>query len=327
VRKGDHAIVVDQGKEGTPYGGIGSLEFSPDNKHVAYAARRDKDWFVVLDGQEIGPFEGISHGSIMFSPGGGRLAFVAVKDGRTAVVLDGVPQGWHSAVCMPAFSPDGSRFAYGAAVDGRWRVIAGPDTGPGCAAIVNDIVFSPDSRRLAYGAQLDSGFALVVDGLAGARLEDLGDDTTIVFSPDSRRVANFYRRNDTTGLMVDGEPAGIDPFVQLAPVFSPDSRRLAYLAKSGPLGGVVVDGVEDTFRVNGVVPHTLVFSPDSRHYAYACWRNADWFVVLDGRPSRVYSEAPVCGWRVRFLPGNELQYVARADDSILLVTEPVRPAK
>jgi len=36
-----------------------SLGFSPDSSHVAYAIQRDKQWFVVLDGKESKPYDGI----------------------------------------------------------------------------------------------------------------------------------------------------------------------------------------------------------------------------------------------------------------------------
>ncbi len=319
VRKETQALVVNNGIEGPVFEGIGTVIHSPDSRHIAYPGRRGKNWYVVLDSTMTGPFDAVTSGSLQFSPDGSRFAFIANAQGRTAVVLDGHPLGWYRAVSWFRFSPDSRRFAYAATNDTKWRVYCDNDPGPETDGIGNDIVFSPDSRRLAYGACFDTLWAVLLDHKPIRIVRDIGDDSTIVFSPDSRHLAHFFRSGDTTGLLLDGEPAGTDCFVRYPPVFSPDSRRLAYVTRSRPFCHVVIDGIADTFLLNGVEPHTLVFSPTSQHYAYCGWRGIDWYVVLDGHPSRPYREPPRGGSRLRFRSDSEVEYIAVAGDSILLV--------
>jgi hypothetical protein len=60
-------LVVVDGKEQKQYDGTGSLVFSPDSKHVAYAAKADNKWFVVVDGKEGKSYdELVTQASIIF---------------------------------------------------------------------------------------------------------------------------------------------------------------------------------------------------------------------------------------------------------------------
>jgi Tol biopolymer transport system component len=54
-RAGQHLHVVD-GVEERAYDELRPLRFSPDGRHYAYAARRDSQWLIVLDGQELGAY-------------------------------------------------------------------------------------------------------------------------------------------------------------------------------------------------------------------------------------------------------------------------------
>ncbi len=56
IRRGKGLVVV-AGVEGREYDSVGSPEFSADEQHVAYQAKRGKEAFVVLDGTEVGPYD------------------------------------------------------------------------------------------------------------------------------------------------------------------------------------------------------------------------------------------------------------------------------
>ncbi|HEU5321941.1 MAG TPA: hypothetical protein VFX28_14135, partial [Methylomirabilota bacterium] len=59
-------VVVD-GKELGPHDGLGTMSFSPDGTHLAYAARRGNRWSVVLDGRDGTPHLGlVPGGKILF---------------------------------------------------------------------------------------------------------------------------------------------------------------------------------------------------------------------------------------------------------------------
>jgi hypothetical protein len=57
------------GKEGKAYDGVSIPAFSPDSKHLAYAALSGGAWFIVVDGEEASNrFEAIVKGtSLVFT--------------------------------------------------------------------------------------------------------------------------------------------------------------------------------------------------------------------------------------------------------------------
>ena len=100
--------------------GISSPEWSPDGENIAYAARRgDKDYVVVLNGEEGPSFEQVPCGPF-FSPQG-NLYYAAFDTGKMVVVVDGTRRNeftwetdsWKSSNSCgkPAFF-DGGHFAY-----------------------------------------------------------------------------------------------------------------------------------------------------------------------------------------------------------------------
>jgi roadblock/LC7 domain-containing protein len=70
-------VVVSE-KEGRAYDGIleGGLIFSPDSKHIAYAAMDGNGTFVVRDDNQEDRYDGLS-GIIVFSPDGTHVAYHA----------------------------------------------------------------------------------------------------------------------------------------------------------------------------------------------------------------------------------------------------------
>ena len=74
---------VLNGKEEKKFYGAGTLVFSADGQHLAYAAEdtigERRVQFVVLDGNELTPYYGVDNRSITFSPDSSRLAYSAIK--------------------------------------------------------------------------------------------------------------------------------------------------------------------------------------------------------------------------------------------------------
>ena len=87
--------VVLDGKEGSNYTDVWSLTFSPDSKHLAYAARASREGkdvqFIVVDGKEGQQYvrdwsgQGILYGPV-FSPDG-KLVYVANDGGKAEFVV------------------------------------------------------------------------------------------------------------------------------------------------------------------------------------------------------------------------------------------------
>jgi Tol biopolymer transport system component len=75
-------VVVDN-KEGKNYEGViaDHLHFSPDGKHVAFEAKRGKDAFFVLDGEESAPHNGSIRGSRVVFSGNDALHGLIIREG------------------------------------------------------------------------------------------------------------------------------------------------------------------------------------------------------------------------------------------------------
>lgn len=168
------------------------LVFSPDSKHLAYAAKRNGKWVVVVDGQEGAEYDDIGVGSPAFSPDGKRIAYSEKTDAKApwAVVADGQAGPEFDAISNPSFSPDGKHLAYAAVQGGHFDkqqvLVVDGQEGEGHSAIGN-WTFSLDGRHLAYvahvGGNLNVGcivpglgagpfcggkYAVVLDGRVGA---------------------------------------------------------------------------------------------------------------------------------------------------------------
>jgi Tol biopolymer transport system component len=192
AKRGAKWITVVDGKESEKeYDEIGGLAFSPTGVPV-YAARRDKAWFVVLDG-----VEGKEHGrvgtySIRFSPDGKRVAYWATagtKPPPITFVLDGVEQGdftniganrnfgWSSF----SFGPDGKRTAFAAEKGGKWVVVTdGVPGAPYDALPIWTPVIGPQGD-VAYGAEKEGNVVLVANGAETAPYPALAPGTRVVF--------------------------------------------------------------------------------------------------------------------------------------------------
>ena len=111
--------------------------FSPDSKRVAYLARKDERFLIVVDGVEgkvrfdsvigffgmdregkirgpSGPGGPMQRGGLMFSPDSRRVAFVADTGdhAKQFVIVDDQKQREYPGVSRPSFSPDGKHLAY-----------------------------------------------------------------------------------------------------------------------------------------------------------------------------------------------------------------------
>jgi hypothetical protein len=144
--------------------GVSTPVFSRDSERVAYAARREKDATVIVDG-EPGP--------------------------ASSTIIAG-----------PVFSPDSRHIAFGIAdKEVRALVIDGANVGRGPAGgtdFITELTFAPDNHRVAYigitgGGMYEQGFTgrarrrVYVDGVAGTEY-DVPYLGRLQFSPDGKHV-------------------------------------------------------------------------------------------------------------------------------------------
>jgi hypothetical protein len=89
------------------------MRFSPDGKRLAYMARNDALYVMVIDGKPAGSFPIIILPAV-FSSDGRRLAFAAQSNQKQVMVIDGQTGPEYDAVQIDslAFSADGQHVAY-----------------------------------------------------------------------------------------------------------------------------------------------------------------------------------------------------------------------
>jgi len=244
-------VVVDS-EEAPTYGHIAGLTFSPDGQRVAYTARRDGAWHVVLDGEEGPAYEGCG-GLVFFSADGQRTAYAAMRRSKWVLVVDGQEGREYDGIqCFSPepsfFSPDGRHVAYCA-----WRgpigrsehfVVLDEEEGPVHNFVVSaSLVLSPDSQRLAYVVVPEERRwlvlrrkrqAVVVDGAEGPRFDEIGP-LTVVFGSDSRHLAYSAREGETFLVCLDQRPGPVYPRVVpgTGPRFGPDGAVHYIAAKEG----------------------------------------------------------------------------------------------
>jgi len=84
--------VLVGGKKQAIYDNIGTLVFSPDGEHLAYAAKLGEKGFIILDGEEQKmQFEAV--GDPVFSPNGKHIFYKAKIGKEWTVVVDNNTKG------------------------------------------------------------------------------------------------------------------------------------------------------------------------------------------------------------------------------------------
>jgi WD40 repeat protein len=285
---GEHVAVVDVTKPGPLYERIfeGKLVFSRDGQHLAYGARKEGKWLVVIDGQENGPYDFLGSATgIHFSPSGQHTAYAvrSDKEKKWCVVVDGKPQKWYDNVGEFAFSPDGMKFAYTAQSDGKWRVVLGTKEHPPYDAIgEGTLQFSPNSATLAYAAQTKKQWVVVAGGDEGRKFDGIGE---LRFSPNGRLLAHVARIGNTELVVLNRrEQRLFDRIGGGTLVFSADSERLGYVARSGRDPHAVIDGkiAGDKRKSPYDMLGYLTFAPDGRRFVCAATAGKAAFTIYNG---------------------------------------------
>ncbi len=329
----DEQIVRLDGKEdGRAYDSVEVWGFSPDSQRLLYFGVRDEQRFVVLDGQETGPYEEVTY--ITFSRDSRRVAFLASVDGQWRVVIDGEGEnpfdgGWPR---LFSFTPDGKgiRLGFSIPVNGQQAVVIDGETHKSYDEIGDEIWLSPDGRRTAYSAFTDGQWFLVLDGKEGQHYPELVPDensvSPLAFSPDSQRFAYMAVEAEGYRMIVDEQPVG-RPFwgIGWGEIFSPDSQKVAF---RGNMGIMVVDGIEGKTYFNVGNP---VFSPDSQRLAYAATESRPLgndqyevrsFVVVDGVEGKAYEgEFAIASAPVFSPDSRRVAYAVRLTDRQFVIVD------
>jgi hypothetical protein len=302
----DRSVFVDlNGERLGPYERVSPmLRFSPDGRHVAFAARKDGTWRIVLDGTERSAWpklgwarytwsidlegdllaSGTQAAVMKFSPTGDRLACITSADGESwSLTVNGEPG--------PTFDSVSTGFAFvdGDVVYAAWRgkaphhVWGGTVRGPFEKLLVTR--FSSDGKHAVAAARTEGRQVLLVDG---EEVAVPGEIAHYVIGPGGE-VAYAHVEDGATRVVFRGEPlpGSFDEVNEMA--VSPDGRHVAFWARRGKEWSVITDTTEypgfggPFFMQCGGERYHLLWGPDSKHLAYyARGEEEQWIFVLDG---------------------------------------------
>jgi len=237
-KEGGDRFLIRDAEELKPTMGYGyKFTVTEDGAYYAYVAHVDeKVRSMVVNGQ-IGPDFDDIWDPASFSSDGSRHIYSAKKEKESFLVVDGqvVTHGFGAlkSVIGPIFSPDGSRWAAGFQLGDEEYVIVvdGKEVGRGQGS-PRRIVFSRDGAKVGWLEKQKKSWKAYVDGEAGPEFREIYDDEPPQFSPDGKAFVYFARDNEKKmHIVVFG---GVDKAHDIIPpraVFT--SSGLEYLAIDG----------------------------------------------------------------------------------------------
>jgi hypothetical protein len=275
ARRAGGWTMIQDGREGPLWDGIGAVTASPDGAHLAYTAERAGRWHVVHDGR-VGPAaDAILDGSLVLSAGG-RLLYAVERAGRAHAMIDGVEGPAYDGIGGLGISADGARAAYVARRgDEALAVVDGTETRPYEA--VAEVALAPRRGRVAVVARREGKWRAVVDGVEGSPFDRV---SRVRWSPTGDRVAYAAKLGGREVVVLDG---AVQESSEGAP---PPANR-------GPF--------------EAVMPSSLAFDASGAHFAFSARRDGKWRVTADGREGPPYDEVEPPVWS----PGGALGYIAR----------------
>jgi hypothetical protein len=92
--------VIEDDTKGAGYDEIaeGTLIFSPDRRHLAYAARNGSKWLLVSDGRPSPEYDEVIKNSLVFSSDGNHVAYAVRVGNLSWTIVDGHSSAKYSSV-------------------------------------------------------------------------------------------------------------------------------------------------------------------------------------------------------------------------------------
>lgn len=111
---------------------------------------------------------------IVFSPDSEKIAYIAKKEDKWMIVINSKEGKLYDIISPPIFSPDGQKIAYvvgeGKEMIERMLVVVNDKEGKAYDMISGNLQFSPDGKYLAFGAALGNELWWVVE-----KVEEFGE--------------------------------------------------------------------------------------------------------------------------------------------------------
>jgi hypothetical protein len=320
--RGQHVEV--NGRAFADYRAVAGITFSPDSRHIAYAALHGYQWFAAFDEREYGPYDDIGKTSPVINPLSTGVAYTALLGRKWYVFVDGEMvggpyEGFGAGGVV--FSPDAQRIVYVVKRGDRWLAVVDGEEHKAFPTIMQKSqTFSFDSKKVVY-----------VAGIKGAWIGHafVGEDSVVV----NGEIQQPWKHDDTAT-----QKEGLSNEI----FFSPDSRRMAYsVVQKGKFFFVIdgipqkkYDGLVSGWKGNPQWAHfpdygkascrsgSFSFSPDSRHFAYAVAdrRRNRHVLVYDGEESGTHQG--IANEPIVFSPdSSRLAYTAAAGGGQFLVLD------
>ncbi len=335
---GNMFIVVDGNKQGE-YGDVTDPVFSPDGKHVVYAATSvTVPWSIVLDGKRSSkyvvstdPMHATSFETTgpTFTPDSENVVFTAFDSGKRFVVIgeDVASKEVLGRITSIVFSPDGEHMAYVVEQPAGWFVVAdgvegsfyrhadSPYRPEGNLVRRFKIMYSPDGEHLAYTAYDGENWFMVVDGVEGAKYDDIDNP---VFGSGGELAYEASKDGKCIVVYNGEELGGYDDILEIALNLS--DGALAYSAKDGGKSFVVRNGENGEEYVGRI--EYLTWSPSGGKLAYAVNSGRKGLVVVDGVAGDEYEK--ILQKPIFSHDGGRMMYAAKDGGKYVAVIDGVR---
>lgn len=302
----------EDGKASGPdYEGIYSLKYSRDGSHFAFMAYRNKAWYAVLDGKEIGPgmdriddrhwgFSRTGHFYVAACHGCRGLPRGHYVHEHWTYVVDGTAGPPFEVISPIKFSPDDKHYTYaGTVVKFGWK------QKPVSSVMLDGVEQSTHDGQKFLGQHIRTG---VLDYYA--HFHGLSNP---LFDPGGKLVYAARRPAGDVAVFVGGEPGpGYNEIISPL-IFSPDAQHFAFVAQQGDTLVEVHDNHPGiTFpmerRRSCYVAWIYVTNEPRHHLVYELVCGGSRFqheytsqalrrVVIDGQPGPEYDVDGLYGFR------------------------------
>lgn len=329
IKTGCKELVVINDEEGKVYNKVHPPIFSPDSQKIVYEAIKERNFFIVVNGEEK------DEGYPIFSPDSHKIAYITREGEQRFIVVNGKEGKKYDAISHLIFSPDSQKIAYIAEKEDGYFTVVNGEEGKTYYLIFGPPVFSPDSQKIAYKVRKrdEIKWFIVVNGEEGKIYDDVGAP---IFSPDSNKIAYRAKKegrfsevivgNERTCLIVVNGKESKSYDDVWDPVFSPDSQKLAYRARRSRKEDagtfLVIDGEEiKTHATSDSPTYTPIFSPDSQKIAYVDMEDNKRLIVINGKKSKAYDRIYT---KPKFTSdGQYIVYGAKLDNELWWVADEV----
>jgi hypothetical protein len=248
------------------------VEMNKRGRGFAYIAKV-KDGLHVVHNSKVGKsYSEIDSSTLTLSPNGQRVAYCAKSDGKWFIVVDKHEYGPFDDKGPPVFSPDNRHISFEAQTGKLWYLHVDDSKSPPTVSFFNKPVFSADSKTILRfeNTEDEKKFLLVFSSLSfespqtialqtiSAVVDNENSRVAAVDRPDGKyqvKLINFSQtQNGSDGVAYDA-------IRNL--VFNPNGEHVAYIAQKGTANYLVFDGKEEAIP-NGEYPWPPVIRPDNK---------------------------------------------------------------